>query len=554
MSTARLPRPGEDGGSWGDILNEFLLVSHNADGSLKSGGAPGDDTTLVHIAGSETITGSKNFTGGIFSTGVAVVHSNDARLTNVRIPSDNSVSTIKVQTSSITQPKIATSNDPEEGSVLTWDGTEMTWNDENARTADLAVVATSGSYDDLINKPSIPSDASIVHRSGAETITGEKNFTGALQSSGKAVVVTDDARLSDVRTPSDDSVSTSKVQNASITEPKLAITNSPTDGHFLAWDGSDMKWQAQTASPVTSVSGRTGVISLTKADVGLTDVDDTSDEDKPISIATQTALDDKADSNDARFTNTRIPTDDTTSTIKVQNSAITEPKLAITNSPANGNLLSWDGSDMKWEAPATAPVTSVNGHTGAVTLTKSDVNLSSVDNSADADKPVSTATQTALDAKADTSDVRFSNTRVPTDDTVSTVKIQDSAITEPKLAITNSPANGNLLSWDGSGLKWESPATNDAITRVITDVASNTAAGSTAKTDYIYNVTATATITLPTAVSNTNRYTVTVVEPGVIVTIATTSSQLINGSASAVFSAQYTSYDFVSRGSEWIIR
>jgi hypothetical protein len=49
-------------------------------------------------------------------------------------------------------------------------------------------------------------------------------------------------------------------------------------------------------------------------------------------------------------------------------------------------------------------VTSVAGKTGAVTLDKADVGLSNVDNTSDADKPVSTATQTALNAKANASD------------------------------------------------------------------------------------------------------------------------------------------------------
>jgi hypothetical protein len=48
---------------------------------------------------------------------------------------------------------------------------------------------------------------------------------------------------------------------------------------------------------------------------------------------------------------------------------------------------------------------SVNGHTGVVTVTKSDVGLSNVDNTSDANKPISTATQTALDTKADAADV-----------------------------------------------------------------------------------------------------------------------------------------------------
>ena len=46
-------------------------------------------------------------------------------------------------------------------------------------------------------------------------------------------------------------------------------------------------------------------------------------------------------------------------------------------------------------------VDSVAGKTGAVTLAKADVGLGSVDNTSDANKPVSTAQQTALDGKAD---------------------------------------------------------------------------------------------------------------------------------------------------------
>lgn len=48
-----------------------------------------------------------------------------------------------------------------------------------------------------------------------------------------------------------------------------------------------------------------------------------------------------------------------------------------------------------------APVTSVAGKTGTVVLDSDDVGLGNVDNTSDLDKPVSTATQAALDAKAD---------------------------------------------------------------------------------------------------------------------------------------------------------
>jgi len=54
------------------------------------------------------------------------------------------------------------------------------------------------------------------------------------------------------------------------------------------------------------------------------------------------------------------------------------------------------------QVKALAPVQSVASKTGAVTLVKGDVGLSNVDNTADADKPISSATQTALNAKQDT--------------------------------------------------------------------------------------------------------------------------------------------------------
>ena len=49
--------------------------------------------------------------------------------------------------------------------------------------------------------------------------------------------------------------------------------------------------------------------------------------------------------------------------------------------------------------PPPYPVTSVNNKTGAVTLAKGDVGLSNVDNTSDANKPISNATQAALNDK-----------------------------------------------------------------------------------------------------------------------------------------------------------
>lgn len=63
-------------------------------------------------------------------------------------------------------------------------------------------------------------------------------------------------------------------------------------------------------------------------------------------------------------------------------------KLATSNVASSGQVLKYDGANLTWAS-----------------LTKSDVGLANVDNTSDLGKPVSTATQSALDLKANASDV-----------------------------------------------------------------------------------------------------------------------------------------------------
>ncbi len=94
--------------------------------------------------------------------------------------------------------------------------------------------------------------------------------------------------------------------------------------------------------------------------------------------ATQTKLNasSSATIEDGSVTTAKLA-DGAVTTVKITDGAVTTAKLA----------------------PGVVPVASVSGKTGAVTLVKADVGLGSVDNTSDADKPVSTATQSALDAK-----------------------------------------------------------------------------------------------------------------------------------------------------------
>jgi hypothetical protein len=68
-----------------------------------------------------------------------------------------------------------------------------------------------------------------------------------------------------------------------------ALSETFTVGDYVIYNGSTWE-KSDTTDAVASVAGRTGNVTLSKSDVGLSNVDDTSDANKPVSSATQTAL------------------------------------------------------------------------------------------------------------------------------------------------------------------------------------------------------------------------------------------------------------------------
>ena len=151
-----------------------------------------------------------------------------------------------------------------------------------------------------------------------------------------------------------------------------------------------------TSGEVSSVAGRTGVVVLTKNDVGLSNVDNTSDADKPVSTATQTELDLKAPLANPAFTGTV--------------SGVTKGMVGLGNadntSDANKPVSIATQTELDLKAPLASPT-----FTGTVSgITKTMVGLGNVDNTSDANKPVSTAQQTALDLKANLASPTFTGT------------------------------------------------------------------------------------------------------------------------------------------------
>jgi hypothetical protein len=135
---------------------------------------------------------------------------------------------------------------------------------------------------------------------------------------------------------------------------------------------SDSNFEPKNANIQSHISDTSNPHSTTKAQVGLGNVDNTSDSAKPISVATQSALDLKADSASV-YSKTQVYT-------KTESDSNFESK--------NSNIQSHIASTS-------------NPHS----TTKAQVGLGNVDNTSDISKPISSATQVALDLKANSSDV-----------------------------------------------------------------------------------------------------------------------------------------------------
>lgn len=141
------------------------------------------------------------------------------------------------------------------------------------------------------------------------------------------------------------------------------------DGNLVVVDNID------ATAGVTSVNGLTGVVTFTKNDVSLGNVDNTSDATK----------------NSASVTLTN----------KILDVATTKYG---TTSTTGYVLTAIDNSGHYTSQPTQAiggTVTTVNGLSGAVTINKSSISLGNVDNTSDANKPLSTADVNALALKAD---------------------------------------------------------------------------------------------------------------------------------------------------------
>jgi hypothetical protein len=205
---------------------------------------------------------------------------------------------------------------------------------------------------------------------------------------------------------------TAIVWSSSTKKLQVAIDVTGTCSNFI--EVSDQNFSAvpfayasKTAENVTGIvaiaNGGTGAntVSGAKTNLGLNNVDNTSDLNKPISTATQTALNTKENTIAAGTTSQYFRGDKTWQTL---DKTVVGLSNVDNTSDANKPISTATQTALNTKENTIAAGTTAQYYRGDKTwqtLDKTTVGLSNVDNTADANKPVSTATQAALDTKED---------------------------------------------------------------------------------------------------------------------------------------------------------
>ena len=274
----------------------------------------------------------------------------------------------------------------------------------------------SVSYDDTTGETTISSidtgEANTASNIGTSGVGVFKQKTGTnlefkkINAGSNKITITDDVVNNEVDV---------NVVEANFTGiPQSAVTN-------LITDLTSKQPTLVSGTNIKTIEGQSilgsGNIDLTKNDVGLSNVDNTSDANKPISNATQSALNAKADLVNGVIPSSQLPSfvDDVLEFANLASFPATGESGKIYVALNTNLTYRWSGTTYAEISPSLAlgetSSTAYRGDRGKTAYdhsqtignphgtTKGDIGLGNVDNTSDANKPISTATQTALNGK-----------------------------------------------------------------------------------------------------------------------------------------------------------
>jgi hypothetical protein len=446
----RLPVPGSDEGAWGEILNTYLSVSLKSDGVIK------DDAVTAAQVQDGSLTGAQLQNGTIPPVKLDAIDSptngeilayNNARFEWVA-QSGGSVPDASGSTKGVVQltndlggtataPTVpALANKADKVAITGATKTKITYNSQGIVTG-----GADATQDDIGDGVTFKQYSSTEKTkltgiaSGATANSSDATLLNRANHTGTQTAVT----ISDFSTAADARVAAAVLDNLS----DVTIT-APSNGQILKYNGSiwvndtDATGSAGTNLSSSTTTTTVTVISDTGTDATL--VAATGSAAGVLTAADKTKLDGiatgaTANSTDAqlrdRSTHTGTQTASTISDFTTAADARITAATGTTIQPLDSDLtaiaaLSPTNDDIiQRKAGAWTNRTPAQVKTD-LALTKADVGLANVDDTSDANKSISTATQTALDTKPSSTTI---------DNIVTLTQAEYTALT-PKVATT----------------------------------------------------------------------------------------------------------------------
>jgi len=226
-----------------------------------------NDSAVLHLTGNESISGVKNFTGTLQAAGLAVITTNDVRLTDQRIPTNTSVS----------PSKLNTANAPTTGQVLGYNGSQLNWTTASsggtttlAGATDVAIAAPSANqflgYNPGTSKwvnSSLNGISALSTGGGVETLSTLGNRTGATTLNLAA------GNVFSVTLTGATNFTITGATNGAACSFGLYIKQDATGSRLVTWPAS-VKWPGGTAPTLTTTAAATDIIVLESIDGGTT--------------------------------------------------------------------------------------------------------------------------------------------------------------------------------------------------------------------------------------------------------------------------------------------